>query len=98
MGQLGLFEIPADAKLTRFANSGVVPDRPAATIIDFLKVGFEKTGFEQGYVEGSNVDPLSELTQMMTASRAFQSVSSVVESSESTMQNAIRSLGEPTKA
>jgi flagellar basal-body rod protein FlgF len=34
----------------------------------------------------------------MTASRAFQSVSSVVESSESTLQNAIRSLGEPTKA
>jgi flagellar basal-body rod protein FlgF len=93
VGQLGLFEIPADAKLARFANSGVVPDRAAATVIDFVK-----TGFEQGYVEGSNVDPLSELTQMMTASRAFQSVSSVVENSESTMQNAIRSLGEPTKA
>jgi flagellar basal-body rod protein FlgF len=35
---------------------------------------------------------------MMTASRAFQSVSSLIESSESSMQNAIRSLGEPIKA
>jgi flagellar basal-body rod protein FlgF len=33
----------------------------------------------------------------MTASRAFQSVSSLIDSSEGTMQNAIRSLGEPTK-
>jgi flagellar basal-body rod protein FlgF len=98
VGQLGLFEIPADAKLTRFANSGVIPDRAATTVTDFLKIGSQKIGLEQGYVEASNVDPMTELTQMMTASRAFQSVTSVVENSESTLQNAIRSLGEPTKA
>jgi flagellar basal-body rod protein FlgF len=93
VGQLGLFEIPAAAKLERFANSGVIPDRAATTAIDFVN-----TGFQQGYVEGSNVDPLAELTQLMTAQRAFQSVSSLVEGSESTMQNAIRTLGEPSKA
>ena len=43
VGQLGLFEIPADAKWTRFANSGVVPDRAAATVTDFLKIGSQKT-------------------------------------------------------
>jgi flagellar basal-body rod protein FlgF len=93
VGVLGLFDIPADAKLGRFANSGVIPDRAATAVLDFVN-----TGFEQGYAENSNVDPLSELTQMMTASRAFQSVSSLIESSESSMQNAIRSLGEPIKA
>jgi flagellar basal-body rod protein FlgF len=93
VGALGLFEIPATAKLERFANSGVIPDRAATAALDFVN-----TGFQQGYVEGSNVDPLSELTQLMTATRAFQGVSSLVESSESTMQNAIRSLGEPSRA
>ena len=33
VGVLGLFKIPADAKLERFANSGVIPDR-AATAVD----------------------------------------------------------------
>lgn len=93
MGMLGLFQIPANAKLARFGNSGVVPDRTATPVIDFLH-----TGFQQGFVEESNVSPLSELTQMIAASRAFQSVTSLVEGSEGVMQNAIRSLGEPTKA
>ncbi|MEH2473753.1 flagellar basal-body rod protein FlgF [Nitrobacteraceae bacterium AZCC 2161] len=93
VGVLGLFDIPADAKLQRFANSGVIPDRPATATLDFVN-----TGFQQGYVEGSNVDPLLELTQMMTAQRAFQGVSSLIESSEGTMQNAIRTLGEPSKS
>lgn len=93
VGVLGLFDIPANAKLERFANSGVIPDRPATAVLEFIN-----TGFQQGYVEGSNVDPLTELTQLMTATRTFQGVSSLIESSESTMQNAIRSLGEPSKS
>jgi flagellar basal-body rod protein FlgF len=93
VGVLGLFDIPADAKLERFGNSGVVPDRAATAVVDFVGAGFQ-----QGFVEGSNVDPLLELTQMMTAQRAFQGVSSLIEGSESTMQNAIRTLGEPSKA
>ena len=64
----------------------------------YLWLDFVTVGFQQGYVEGSNVDPLTELTQMMTAQRTFQSVSSLIESSEGTMQNAIRSLGEPSKS
>jgi flagellar basal-body rod protein FlgF len=93
MGTLGLFDIAADAKLERFGNSGVIPSRPATATLDFVN-----TGFQQGYVEGSNVDPLLELTQMMTVSRTFQNVSSLIEGSESTMQSAVRTLGEPAKA
>lgn len=92
VGVLGLYTIPPDARLERFGNSGVIPDRAATAVIDFVYAGFQ-----QGYVEGSNVDPLLELTQMMNATRAFQSVSSLIEGSEGTMQNAIRSLGEPSK-
>lgn len=92
VGVLGLFDIPTDAKLRRFGNSGVIPDRPAVAVLDFVN-----NGVQQGYVEGSNVDALTELTQMITVSRAFQSVSTLIENSEGSMQNAIRSLGEPTK-
>jgi flagellar basal-body rod protein FlgF len=79
--------------LQRFGNSGVIPDRPATPVLDFVN-----NGVQQGYVEGSNVDALTELTQMISVSRAFESVSSLIQSSEGTMQNAIRSLGEPAKA
>ncbi|MGP9813387.1 flagellar basal-body rod protein FlgF [Rhodopseudomonas sp. NSM] len=92
VGVLGLFDIPADARLQRFANSGVIPDRPATAVIDFTR-----TGFQQGFVEASNVDALSEMTALITVSRAFQGVSSMIENSEGTLQNAIRSLGEPAK-
>lgn len=92
VGVLGLFQIPTEAKLERFANSGVIPDRPATAVIDFIYAGFQ-----QGFVEGSNVDPLQEMTQLMNATRAFQSVSAVIEGSEGTMQNAIRALGDPSK-
>lgn len=93
VGVLGLYDIPAAAKLERFANSGVIPDRAATAVIDFVN-----TGFEQGFVESSNVDAMSELTQLMNATRSFEGASTAIETSESTLQNAIRTLGDPGKA
>jgi flagellar basal-body rod protein FlgF len=93
IGILGLFDIAADAKLRRFGNSGVMIDRPAPPVTDFTKAGFQ-----QGYVEGSNINPMMELTKMMGASRAFESANALLESTESSMQSAIRTLGEPAKA
>lgn len=92
VGVLGLYEISPAARLERFGNSGVIPDRAATPVVDFLN-----TGFQQGFVEDSNVDSLSELTQLINATRSFQSVTSLIEGSEGTMQNAIRTLGEPAK-
>ncbi len=46
VGQLGLFEIPAAAKLERYGNSGVIPDRAATAALDFTI-----NGFQQGFVE-----------------------------------------------
>lgn len=93
VGAIGLFEIPQDAKLRRFENSGVIPDRPVTAVVDFVNAGVM-----QGYAEGSNVNPMLEMTKLITASRTFQSATSMIESSESTLSNAIRTLGEPTKA
>ncbi|MGY8666564.1 flagellar basal-body rod protein FlgF [Bradyrhizobium sp. UFLA05-109] len=92
IGTLGLFNIPTDANLDRYGTSGVVPDRPAAAITDFTK-----DGFRQNYVEGSGANPMLELTRLMSASRAFDGTNSLIEGTESSLENAIRTLGDPTK-
>src|SRR6476469_2482248 len=78
LGTIGLFNIPADADLDRYGNSGVTPDRPATAIGDF-----SRDGFEQGYVEGSSANPMMELTKLMSASRAFDGTNSMIEGTES---------------
>jgi len=90
VGTLGLFNIPADANLDRYGNSGVVPDRPATAIVDYTR-----DGFRQSYVEGSGANPMLELTRLISAQRTFEGTNSLVEGTEGSLQNAIRTLGEP---
>lgn len=92
VGTLGLFNIPADANLDRYGNSGVIPDRPATAITDYTR-----DGFRQSYVEGSGANPMLELTRLISAQRTFEGTNSLVEGTESSLQNAIRTLGEPGK-
>lgn len=89
MGALGLFSIPHDAKLTRVENSGVIPDRPAAAILDFTN-----TGLSQGHLEGSNINPIQEMSRLILASRTFESMTSLLEKSEASLERAVRALGE----
>lgn len=92
VGTLGLFNIPADANLDRYGNSGVIPDRPATAVVDYTR-----DGFRQSYVEGSSANPMLELTRLISAQRTFEGTNSLVEGTESSLQNAIRTLGEPGK-
>lgn len=92
VGTLGLFNIPAEANLQRYGNSGVIPDRPATAVVAFVR-----DGVRQGYVEGSGTNPMLELTRLISASRAFDSANSLLERAEGSLQNAIRTLGEPVK-
>jgi flagellar basal-body rod protein FlgF len=93
MGTIGLYNIAPDAKLSRYENSGVIPDRAAQPVIDFVDVGVQ-----QGFTEGSNVNPVLEMTKLMMATRIFESASTLLDSSESTLQSSIRTLGEPAKS
>jgi flagellar basal-body rod protein FlgF len=92
VGTLGLFNIPPEANLDRYGNSGVVPDRPATAIVDYTR-----DGFRQSYVEGSSANPMLELTRLISAQRTFEGTNSLVEGTEGSLQNAIRTLGEPGK-
>jgi flagellar basal-body rod protein FlgF len=88
IGALGLFSIDGTAKLTRASNSSVIPDRPAAAVLDF-----GSNGFAQGFVEGSNVDPVAEMTKLIMIQRTFDSVSSMNQENEASLNDAIKTLG-----
>jgi flagellar basal-body rod protein FlgF len=86
-GAIGLFTIDRNAKLSRFENSGVVPDTPAVPTLDFSRVGVV-----QGHVEGSNVNPMWEMSQLIMASRNYDMVSNSISQSEDSLRDAIKAL------
>ncbi|HWT30899.1 MAG TPA: flagellar basal-body rod protein FlgF [Propylenella sp.] len=91
IGAIGLFSIDPSSPLERFENSAVIPARPAVPILDFTSAGIL-----QGYVEGANVNPVMEMTKLILVSRAFESASALIQQTESSLQEGIRTLGEPS--
>ncbi len=88
VGAIGLFHIDDGAKLTRSALGGLIPDKPATPVLDFTS-----NGVAQGFVENSNVNPVLEMTRLITVSHAFDSVTNMIQSSETSLQDAIKTLG-----
>lgn len=88
IGAIGLFAIDPAAKLSRFENSGVVPDRPAAAILDYTR-----NGLVQGFSEGSNVSGVAEMSRLIQIERAFEGVVNAMATSEQNFTEAIRTLG-----
>jgi flagellar basal-body rod protein FlgF len=88
VGALGLFRIDPRSKMTRFSNSGFMPSLPAAAVQDFTSISVQ-----QGYAEGANVNPVIEMTKMIMISRTFENAASTVSETESSLMNAIRTLG-----
>ncbi|WP_299812823.1 flagellar basal-body rod protein FlgF [uncultured Roseibium sp.] len=88
VGQVGLFLIPEDAKLTRKDNSAVIPDIPATPVLFF-----DQHGIRQGFVEGANINPVREMTKMIMISRAFEGATKMIDMSNESQQKAIRELG-----
>jgi flagellar basal-body rod protein FlgF len=91
VGAVGLFLLDPEAKLTRVDNSALKSDRPGAPVLDF-----NNNGVLQGMTEGSNVNPILEITRMIEIQRAFEGSSKAVENTESNFNEAIKSLGSPT--
>lgn len=88
VGALGLFTIDPRAKLARYENSGVVPDIPAEAAVDLTTIGVA-----QGFIEESNVNPVSEITKMIMVSRNFEAVTNAMKQADSQESESIRALG-----
>lgn len=87
IGAIGLFLIPAGSHLNRFDNSGVTTGARVEPAQDMTV-----NGMRQGYVEGSNVNPIMEMTRLIEVSRAFDQAIAAAQQSDSTSQEAIRTL------
>ena len=85
---VGLFSIDPAARLTRYDNSSVKPDIPAAPVLDLSNYGVA-----QCVAEGSNVNPVLEMTRMIEVSRAFDASSNATQSTEGSFLDAIKTLG-----
>ena len=86
---IGLYEINEEDTLKRYGGSAVVPEGVAFPLQDT-----SKARVMQGYVEGSNVNPMTEMTKLIMISRAFESAEKVMETAEDAQRQAVRDLGE----
>jgi flagellar basal-body rod protein FlgF len=87
-GAVGLFMVDSSAELTRAGSSGFTSDIPGTPVIDFAR-----NGVVQGAVEGANVDPIEEMTRLITVTRNFDQVANEVNKSETSIEDAIKALG-----
>ncbi len=85
---IGMFSLPPDATLTRYDNSAVFTDKPAVPVLDFTH-----NNVVQGFSEGSNVNPVLEMTKLIEIQRAFDGLTNTMQSSEGSLQDAIKTLG-----
>ena len=87
VGSLGLFTIDAKARLTRAEANAVSPSVAAVPVQDFTRMGVI-----QGHIEGANVNPVMEMTKLITIQRAFESAATLTSETETSFSGAIRSL------
>ena len=64
------------------------PSQPAALVQEFTR-----NQIRQGYVEGANVEPVMEMTRLISLQRAFEQAASAVQQTEESTTSAIRQLG-----
>ncbi|MCY0093507.1 flagellar basal-body rod protein FlgF [Hoeflea ulvae] len=88
LGAIGLFQADLTQGYQRQAALGVVPVIPPEPMIDTASAGLL-----QGYVEDSNVNPVSEMSHLIMVTRAFESASAMTKATEDTFKEAIRTLG-----
>jgi flagellar basal-body rod protein FlgF len=91
VGAIGLFSIPEGADLTRYDNSAVRTAVPATPVLDF-----SRNGVAQGFSEGSNVNPIIEMTRLIEIQRTFDGIANTLQTSDNTQQDAIKTLGSNT--
>ena len=88
IGALGLYTYEPGANFVRYGNSGIVPSGEPEPVVDRIDVGVA-----QGFLEESNVNPILEMTRLIMVQRAFENTAALIRDSESTMGDAIKTLG-----
>lgn len=87
LGALGLFDVDLTQTYRRIDNSAFIPTTAPQPILSF-----DSNGVVQGYVEESNVNPVSQMTQLIQVTRAFEGLGAALDDAASTQKNAIQTL------
>jgi flagellar basal-body rod protein FlgF len=85
---IGLFDYSPASEFQRFGSSGISVGTLPDAVLDR-----SDTGVLQGFVEQSNVNALKELTNLIMVQRTFDNISALVRDSESSLSEAIKTLG-----
>lgn len=88
MGALGIFRLPADAQLTRAEGGSLISSVPGTPAVNSAA-----DGVVQGFFEQSNVNPVAEMARLIYVQRAFDGVAATIQAAESSMKNAIQTIG-----
>ncbi|ETX28889.1 flagellar basal-body rod protein FlgF [Roseivivax isoporae] len=90
LGRIGLFDIPDLQSFERLGNGlFVAPDGAAAA------VPAAATRMIQGAVEGSNVQPVVEMTRMIEIQRAYERATKLTQTASDLQRDTIQRLGRP---
>ncbi len=87
VGTIGLYSIDVSKGYLRSESSSIMPKLPAVPIESFTS-----DGIVQGYVEESNVNAVTEMTNLITVTRAFDGLQTSIDESESSLKKAIQIL------
>lgn len=85
---IGLFTADISKGFVRYENSGVSTVEQPQPVVDNPEISVM-----QGYLENSNVNGIGEMTQLIQVNRAFESISSLMRDSETSLSDAIKVLG-----
>lgn len=88
VGALGLYNFDPGANFVRFGNSGIVPNGEPEPVVDRIDAGVA-----QGFLEESNVNPMLEITRLIMVQRAFENGAAMIRDTESSYDEAIKTLG-----
>lgn len=91
VGAIGLYEYKPGADYKRFGNSGILAETPPIPAVDQAEVSVL-----QGYLEESNVNPVGEMSKLITLHRTFDNIAALIRDGESSFDQAIRTLGSPS--
>ena len=90
VGNIGVFSLTAQDLSARFGNSGFYSSVPGQAI----PVGNgSATAINQGFVEASNVNGVKEITNLITLTKMYSSVSTIVGKVDETLTRATREIG-----
>jgi flagellar basal-body rod protein FlgF len=87
-GALGLFTVDPANGYSRYENSSIIPVAAATPVVSFTS-----DGLVQGFLEESNVNPVTEMTDLIMVTRAFDGLQTSIEESSASLKRAIQVLG-----